>query len=114
MSRTRNYVKGLTTGYAATFATIAVGLWLTPFTLRFLDREQFAVFALASDLLMWLGLLDIGIASGLSMQAAQLTGKSDPERLNRLASTAFFTQNAVVLLVLVVGGAMAVGRPPRL
>jgi O-antigen/teichoic acid export membrane protein len=60
---------------------------------------------------MWLGLLDIGIASGLSMQAAQLTGKSDPERLNRLASTAFFTQNAVVLLVLVVGGAMAVGFP---
>ena len=60
MSRTHNYVKGLTTGYAATFATIAVGLWLTPFTLRFLDREEYAIFALASDVLMWLGLLDIG------------------------------------------------------
>src|ERR1035438_1077215 len=104
MSRTHNYVKGLTTGYAATFATIAVGLWLTPFTLRFLDREEYGIFALASDLLMWLGLLDIGIASGLSVQAAQLSGKPDAERLNRLASTAFFTQNVIVLMGLVEGG----------
>ncbi len=111
MSRTRNYIKGLTTGYAATFATIAVGLWLTPFTLRFLDREEYAIFALASDLLMWLGLLDLGITAGLNVQAAQLTGKPDHERLNRLASTAFFTQNLIVLVVLIVGGAMAAGVP---
>jgi O-antigen/teichoic acid export membrane protein len=65
MSRTHNYTKGLITGYAATFTTIAIGLWLTPFTLRFLDREEYAVFALASDLLMWMGLFDIGITAGL-------------------------------------------------
>src|SRR5215475_9924002 len=99
-SRTSNYVKGLTTGYAATFSTIAVGLWLTPFTLRYLDREQFAVFTLASDLLMWLGLLDIGITSGLNVKAAQLSGRPDQEKLNRLASTAFYTQNLIVLFVL--------------
>jgi O-antigen/teichoic acid export membrane protein len=111
MSRTRNYLKGLTTGYAATFATVAVGLWLTPFTLRFLDREEYAIFALASDLLMWLGLLDLGITAGLNAQAAQLSGRPDSERLNRLASTAFYTQNVIVLVVLVVGAAMAVGFP---
>src|SRR5204862_5578763 len=65
----------------------------------------------ASDLLMWLGLLDIGITSGLAVQAAQLSGKPDGERLNRLASTAFFTQNLVVLAILVVGGIMALGFP---
>jgi O-antigen/teichoic acid export membrane protein len=110
-SRTGNYAKGLVTGYAATLATILVGLWLTPFTLRFLDRQEYGVFALASDLLMWLGLLDIGITAGLNVQAAQLSGKPDTERLNRLASTAFFTQNLIVLVVLIVGGAMAVGFP---
>lgn len=111
MSRTRNYLKGLTTGYAATLATILVGLWLTPFTLRFLDREEYGLFALASDLLMWLGLLDLGITAGLNVQAAQLSGRPDAERLNRLASTAFFTQNVIVLMVLAVGGAMALGFP---
>jgi O-antigen/teichoic acid export membrane protein len=110
-SRTGNYVKGLVTGYLATFATILVGLWLTPFTLRFLDREEFAIFTLASDLLMWLGLLDIGITAGLSVQAAQLSGRPDQEKLDCLASTAFFTQNVVVLVVLIIGGAMAVGFP---
>src|SRR5437867_5608855 len=110
-SRTGNYLKGLATGYVATFATILVGLWLTPFTLGYLDREEYAIFALASDLLMWLGLLDIGITSGLNVQAAQLSGKEHSERLNRLASTAFFTQNLIVLVVLAVGGAMAIGLP---
>jgi O-antigen/teichoic acid export membrane protein len=111
MSRTHNYVKGLATGYAATIATIVVGLWLTPFTLRFLDREEYAIFALASDLLMWLGLLDLGITAGLNAQAAQLSGRPDSERLNRLASTAFFTQNVIVAILLIVGGAMAIGFP---
>ena len=111
MSRTRNYVKGLTSGYAATIATIVVGLWLTPFTLRFLDREEYAVFALASDLLMWLGLLDLGITAGLNAQAAQLSGRPDQEKLNRLASTAFYTQNVIVAVVVIVGGAMAIGFP---
>ena len=111
MSRTRNYTKGLITGYAATIATILVGLWLTPFTLRFLDREEYAIFALASDLLMWLGLLDLGITAGLNVQAAQLSGRPDTERLNRLASTAFYTQNLIVLAVLIIGGAMAIGFP---
>lgn len=111
MSRTRNYVKGLATGYVATIATILVGLWLTPFTLRFLDREEYAVFALASDLLMWLGLLDLGITAGLSVQAAQLSGRPEQEKLDRLASTAFYTQNAIVVIVLLIGGGMAVGFP---
>ena len=72
MSRTRNYLKGLTTGYAATFATVAIGLWLTPFTLRFLDREEYAIFTLASDFLICLSLLDIVIPSVLGVHAAPL------------------------------------------
>lgn len=43
-SRTRNYLAGLLTGYTVTFVTVAVGLWLTSFTLRFLDREEYAIF----------------------------------------------------------------------
>ena len=93
------------------FATVAVGLWLTPFTLRYLDREQYAIFALMSDVLMWLGLLDLGIAAGLRAQAAQLTGRPDHEKLNRLASTAFFSQNVVVAAVIVIGGGLSFAFP---
>ena len=106
-SRTRNFIAGMFSGYVLMFATVAVGLWLTPFTLRFLDREEYAIFALMSDVLMWLGLLDLGMTAGLRAQAAHLAGKPDQERLNRLTSTAFFTQNIVVAAVLLVGGSLA-------
>jgi O-antigen/teichoic acid export membrane protein len=98
-------------GYVLMFATVVVGLWLTPFTLRFLDREEYAIFALMSDVLMWLGLLDLGIAAGLRAKAAQLTGMPDQERLNRLASTAFFSQNVVVAAVLLLGTGLSFAFP---
>jgi membrane protein EpsK len=111
MSRTKNYLSGLVTGHAVILVTTVMGLWLTPFTLRFLSREEYAVFTLAGDMLMWLSLLDIGISSGLNVQAAQLTGKPDAERLNRLASAAFFTQNIVCLVILVAVSLAAFGFP---
>jgi len=110
-TKTRNYIAGLTTGYVFMFANVLVGLWMTPFTLRFLDREQYAIFTMSGDVLMWLTLLDLGISAGLRVQAAQLMGRPDPERLNRLASTAFFAQNFVGLAVLVVGSGLSIGFP---
>ncbi len=110
-SRTRNYLAGLLTGYAATLVMVAVGLWLTPFTLRFLDREEYAIFVLTGDIVMWLNLLDLGITAGLNVQAAQLTGRPDQDRLNRLASTAFFAQLVVVGMVIVAGAGLVLAFP---
>jgi O-antigen/teichoic acid export membrane protein len=110
-SRTRNYLTGLLSGYVLAVGTSAVALWLTPFTLRFLDREQYAIYCLGSDVLIWLGLLDVGVTAGLTVQAAQLTGRPDLEQMNRLASTAFWAQMAVVAAVLLVGMGIAVAFP---
>lgn len=102
-SRTHNYLRGLASGYMVTFATIAVGLWLTPFTLRFLDREQFAVFTLASDVLMWIGLLELGFTSVLNVRAAQISGKPNQAELNTLVSTTFFAQISIALVIIIAG-----------
>jgi Na+-driven multidrug efflux pump len=110
-SRFKRYLAGVGTGYVRMFAHVAVGLWLTPFTLRYLDREQYAIFSIILNLLTWLGLLDLGITAGLRIQAARLTGAPDKDRLNALASTAFFAQNVIVLAVTLVGIAMAFWFP---
>jgi O-antigen/teichoic acid export membrane protein len=110
-TRARNYIAGLTTGYVFMFVNVLVGLWLTPFTLKFLDREQYAIFTMSSDVLLWLTLLDLGISAGLRVRAAQLMGRPDQEKLNCLASTAFYAQNFVALAVLVVGSALSIGFP---
>src|SRR4051812_20847847 len=102
-SRFHRYLAGLGTGYVRLFAHVLVGLWLTPFTLRYLDREEYAILSLTLRVLMWIGLLDFQITAGLRIQAARLIGESERDKLNRLASTAFFTQNVIVLLVLLLG-----------
>jgi len=74
-TRQRNYLLGLGSSYFLTFASVFVGFFLTPFSLRFLDREQFAIFTLTADILAWMLLLDFGIAAGLKVQAAQMAGR---------------------------------------
>ncbi|MDQ3254905.1 MAG: MATE family efflux transporter [Acidobacteriota bacterium] len=113
-SRTANYFAGLLTGYAVAATAIIISLWLTPFTLRFLDREEYAVFAFTNDIWLWLFLFDFGTTAGLRTQVAQLTGLPDTERLNRLVSTSFFAQLALALGVLVAGMALAMLFPSLL
>ncbi|MCG3148769.1 MAG: hypothetical protein PCFJNLEI_02216 [Verrucomicrobiae bacterium] len=108
-SRAANYLRGLGTGYVRMFVQVLVGLWLVPFTLQYLDRERFAIFSLTLGILGWLALLDFGITGGLRVQAARLTGRPNPDELNRLVSSAFFTQCAVVVAVLLVGSGIALG-----
>jgi O-antigen/teichoic acid export membrane protein len=110
-SRTRNFLAGVFSGYVLMIANVAVGLWLTPFSLRFLDREEYAIFTLLSDVLMWLGLLDLGITASLRAQGAQLAGSPDQHRINRLTSTAFYAQMGVVIAVLAVGSALGLAFP---
>lgn len=110
-SRTQNYLAGLVTGYTVTFAGILVGLWLTPFVLRHLDREAYGIFALGSDVIGWLALLDIGISAGLNVHLARRVGTANVEEINRYVSSTFFAQLIVVLLVLAVGLIIAFGFP---
>ena len=110
-NRLRNYLTGLSTGSARMIIHVLVGLWLTPYTLRFLDREEFGLFTLTLDVLGWLTLMDLGITAGIRIQAARLSGQPEPEKINRLVSTAFFAQNAIVLAVVGAGLALAWGFP---
>ena len=105
--RLRNYVAGLGTGSFRMILQVFVGLWLTPFILHYLDRQEFAIFTLALETLNWLTLLDIGVTAGLRVQAARFNNRAEQDRTNRLASTAFYTQNLVVLAVLGVGFGLA-------
>jgi O-antigen/teichoic acid export membrane protein len=110
-SRFRNYLAGVSTGSVRMFLHVLVGLWLTPFTLSYLNREEFAVFSLTLDVLGWLMLLDLGITAGLRVQASRLAGQPKQELVNRLASTAFFAQNVIVLVVLACGIGLALVFP---
>jgi O-antigen/teichoic acid export membrane protein len=112
--RTRRYFAGVLTGAAVVGLNVAVGLWLTPYTLRFLDADEYALFVFGTDLLTWLVVLDLGLTAGLRAQAAQLSGRPDAGELSRLASTTLFAQLPLSLLFLLAGAVLAAYAPAAL
>lgn len=99
-----SYLKGVGSGFAKTLLTMTIGLWMVPFTLQFLTKAEYGVFAIAGDILLWLGLLQLGTGASLSSRAAQLIGRRDTEKLGELASTALVLQTIAALLTMLIGG----------
>jgi len=109
--RGRNYLASVVTTHGVIILSVAVTLWLTPFSLKYLSRSEYALFVFSNDLLTWLIVLDLGITSGLRAQVAQLTGRPNSDALNRLVSTSFFTQLVLSLVMLVTGIGLSVFAP---
>jgi O-antigen/teichoic acid export membrane protein len=80
-----------------------VALLLTPFILKYLTKEEFALFYIAGDLLMWLGLAQLGVSSSYNSRASQLFGQKNEEELKYLTSSAWGLQIASSLVILIGG-----------
>ena len=59
MSNVKRYLSGVATGYIYTIVTSLVALWLTPYTLGFVDRTHYGYYILLADILTWLNLLQL-------------------------------------------------------
>ena len=99
----KRFLKGVASGYAYMITSLLVGLWLVPFTLKYLTKPEYAIFAIAGDLLSWLGLAGLGVSSVFNSRGAQLMGKRDIGELNIVASTTFFTQLASAIIIILAG-----------
>jgi O-antigen/teichoic acid export membrane protein len=102
-SDAKKFIKGVTSGYAFTLFSILVSLWMVPFVLKYLTKSEYGIFAIASDLLGWLSIANLGITSTLNSQAAQLIGNKDYKKLSSTASTAFFSQLISGILIILIG-----------
>lgn len=82
-----------------------IGLWLIPFILKYLTREEFSLYYIATDLMLWLGLVNLGTSSVFVTRVAQVLGKAGDtsKEIHSLVNTAFFIQCFFALLVCVLG-----------
>lgn len=82
-----------------------IGLWLIPYSLKFLTREEFSLYYIATDLMLWLGLVNLGTSSVFITRVAQALGKAGDTSKEVLAliNTAFFVQCFFALLVVLIG-----------
>ena len=61
MTRTRRFIGGLTLGYANQAMVTLVGLWLTAFLLRTLGNRDYGLWLVATQMLGYLMLSDLGV-----------------------------------------------------
>jgi len=106
------FLKGVASGWAFMIVSLLVGLWMVPFTLKFLTRPEYAIYAIATDLLSWLGLANLGVSAVFNSRGAQLMGSGDKKELDIVASTTFFTQLASTVIVIIAG--LVVSLKPEL
>jgi O-antigen/teichoic acid export membrane protein len=75
-TRTRRFLDGVWLSYAYQGLIMAVGLWLTPFLLHHIGQHDLGVWMVATQLLTYLALVDIGVLTLLPRETAYITGRA--------------------------------------
>ncbi len=73
--RLARFAGGLGLGYLHTLAVLVVGLWLTPFLLRQLGSHDYGLWLLASQVLVYLALMDFGVVALVPREVAFAVGQ---------------------------------------
>jgi O-antigen/teichoic acid export membrane protein len=76
--RLSRFVGGLGLGYLHTLVVLVVGLWLTPFLLRRLGTHDYGLWLLASQVLVYLALMDLGVVALVPREVAFAQGAGEP------------------------------------
>jgi O-antigen/teichoic acid export membrane protein len=79
MSRTRRFLGGLSLGYVSQALLMLVALWLTPFLLERIGQYDYGLWLVATQLLSYLLLLDLGVVALLPRETAYVKGRAAVE-----------------------------------
>ena len=102
--------RGLASAWFSAGVATLCSLWLAPFALSRLDQNEYAIFLLGNDILLWLTFLDLGLTGALTARLAP-HGAGDSSERDRIASTGFAAQSFISVLTLVVGLGLAWAFP---
>ena len=83
--RAQRLIGGLGLGYLHTAATVIVGLWLTPFLLRRLGSHDYGLWLLGTQVVFYLGLMDLGIVALIPREVAGASGLPDEDRIHAIS-----------------------------
>jgi O-antigen/teichoic acid export membrane protein len=76
MSRTRRFLSGISLGLAGQVLMTLVGLWLTPFLIRRITGQGFGLWVVATQIMSYLLLMDLGVVALLPRETAYETGRA--------------------------------------
>jgi O-antigen/teichoic acid export membrane protein len=76
MGRTQRIIHGIGFGYAGQVLATLVGLWLTPFLLMRIGKHDYGLWLVGTQLIFYVGLLDLGVMALLPRETAFATGRA--------------------------------------
>ena len=85
----RVIARNIVSNWAAFAVHVAVTLFLTPFILHNLGLARYGIWALATGLIGYYGLLDFGLRAGMTQYLTRYLATKDFARMNAIASTGF-------------------------
>src|SRR5215510_3284732 len=101
MSLARKLIRNIASNWVGYAVQVGVGFVLTPFIVGSLGETQYGVWTLVVGLTGYYGLLDLGVASGMTQYLTRYLAAKDIDNLNRSASTGFVALTCIGLLVFV-------------
>ncbi|WP_394676745.1 lipopolysaccharide biosynthesis protein [uncultured Sphingobacterium sp.] len=91
--------KSISSGYLLFFLNNVVALFLTPYMLRYISKEEYGLYIMCVDFLAWVGFLEFGTSKVLESKAAHLIAQNNFNNLNTSFNTALFFQIVVSIII---------------
>ena len=107
ISRQKQAVLAVGTGYGTSVVLMALSFLITPFILRHIGQGAYGLWAIIGQVVGYIGLTDMGVGAALMTYASRSLRNSQAEELNQLSSTALIIQAALGLLGLVIALSVA-------
>ena len=92
--------KSISSGYLLFFINNIVALFLTPYILQFISKEEYGLYILCVDFLAWMSFLEFGTNKVIESKAGHLIANKDHKGLNRSFNTSFYFQIIVAIIIL--------------
>ncbi len=92
--------KSISSGYLLFIVNNVVALFLTPYMLQFITKEEYGLYILCVDFLAWVGFLEFGTNKVIESKAAHLIVQGNYEGLNKTFNSSFFFQLIVGLMII--------------
>ena len=93
-----NLLAGTLTKYLFLVVTIVIGIFLMPFTVRHLGKEDYGLWMLVASMTAYFQLLDLGYGNGLVRQVTQADARGDEEAMNDALSTFMIVYSGIGLV----------------
>lgn|GEM_PF-3278296 len=91
--------KSIFSGYALFLLNNVVALFLTPYMLDYVTKEEYGLYIICVDFLAWVSFLEFGTSKVIESKAGHLLATNSQEEINVIFNSSFFFQIIIGILI---------------